>query len=366
MELRRAPGDLFRPDLEALEEYVPIEPVEVLAERLGVPPTEIVKLDANENPYGCSLRVQEALASFDKYHIYPDPNQRELRQLLASYSGFSPERILAGSGSDELIDMIMRLFIAPGDEIIVCPPTFGMYSWSARLCGGQVVTVPRDERFQIDTEAIRAAIGERTKLIFLASPNNPTGNLVSLSDVVKLLQTKAVVVVDEAYYEFAGVTVAPLVEEFPNLIVLRTFSKWAGLAGLRIGYGIFPKEIVAHLWKIKQPYNVNVAAQLAVKASLEDLAHLKRTVQRIRMERGRLFRQLRKLNLLEPYPSAANFILCKVTRGSAKSLKKWLEQRGIFVRYFDTPYLSDYIRISVGRPEDTDRLMRTLLEAAAL
>ncbi len=359
-------SELFRPDIESLEEYVPIEPTEVLAARLGIPASDIVKLDANENLYGCSLRVQEALSSFDRYHIYPDPNQRELRELLAGYAGFSPEKILAGSGSDELIDLVMRLFIVPGDEVIVCPPTFGMYSWSARLCGARVVAVPRDERFQVDVERVLAAVTDRTKLIFLASPNNPTGNLVPLSDVVRLLQTRAVVVVDEAYYEFAGSTVAPLVEEFPNLIVLRSLSKWAGLAGLRIGYGIFPKEIVDQLWKIKQPYNVNVAAQLAVRATLEDLDYLKQVIHRIRLERGRLFRQLRKLNLLSPYPSDANFILCKVVRASARSLKQWLENRGIFVRYFDTPQLKDYIRISVGRPEDTDKLMKALLEAAAL
>lgn len=366
MELTPAISELFRPDIEALEEYVPVEPVEVLAARLGIPPSDIVKLDANENPYGCSLRVQEALAAFDGYHIYPDPNQRELRELLASYAGFSPDRILAGSGSDELIDMMVRLFVGPGDEVIVCPPTFGMYSWAARLSGARVVAIPRDERFQIDVERVLGAVGQRTKLIFLASPNNPTGNRVPLADVVRLLQSRAVIVVDEAYFEFAGATVAPLVEEFPNLVVLRTFSKWAGLAGLRVGYGIFPKEIVAQLWKIKQPYNVNVAAQLAVKATLEDIDHLRSSVQRIRTERGRLFRQLRKLNLLVPYPSDANFILCRVVRGSALSLKKWLEGRGIFVRYFDTPQLKQYIRISVGRPEDTDRLIRALLEAATL
>lgn len=227
-----------------------------------------------------------------------------------------------------------------------------------------MVEAPRNEKFQVDVDRVMASLSPKTKLIFLASPNNPTGNLTPTSDVVRLLRSNSVVVVDEAYYEFAGVTVAPLVEEFPNLVVLRSFSKWAGLAGLRIGYGIFPREIATQLRKIKQPYNVNVAAQVAVKASLEDIEYLRQSVNRIRLERGRLYRQLRKLNLLVPYPSDANFILCRVVRSNASRLKKWLEMKGIFIRYFNTPLLRDYIRISVGRPEDTDRLMKALLEVS--
>ncbi|MCL5962441.1 MAG: histidinol-phosphate transaminase [Chloroflexi bacterium] len=355
---------LIRPQIWEMEGYVPVEPLEALAKRHGISLDRIIKLDANENPYGCSIRVQEALASFDRYQIYPDPFHEQARALLEKYTGMSRDRIMVGSGSDELIDLIVRLFVGPDDEIINCPPSFGMYYYSANVAGARVVDVQRDEKFALDLRGIQGAISERTKLIFLASPNNPTGNSVEPAEVVELLKHNLVVVVDEAYYEFAGRTLVPLVGEFDNLIVLRTFSKWAGLAGLRVGYGVFPPEVIKQLWKIKQPYNVNVAAQLAVEASLDDLERLQTTVQWIRKERGRLFRQLRKINYLEPYPSQANFILCKVLRGEALQVMRELEKNGIFIRYYNTPLLSQYIRISVGKPEDTDALVKTLLRTA--
>jgi histidinol-phosphate aminotransferase len=356
---------LLRPEIAALEAYTPILPVDVLARRLGLPIGRIVKLDANENPYGCSLRVQEALASYDRYHLYPDPNQGALREALAHYTGAPPDRILPGAGSDELIDLLITAFVAPGDEVIICPPTFGMYKTRTEVFGGRIVTVPRAERFAIDPDAIAAAVTPRTRLLFLASPNNPTGNPVSQQHIVRLLDTGVIVVIDEAYYEFYGHTVAPLVSEFDNLVVLRTFSKWAGLAGLRLGYGILPAGIITHLWKVKQPYNVNVAAQVAALATLEDREAVEATIRRLRLERGRLFRALRKLQLLQPYESEANFLLCRVLLGDARALKLALEAEGIFIRHYSSPDLSDHVRISVGRPEDTDTLMAALLSQTA-
>ncbi len=361
LELTPTVEELIRPDIEGMDEYTPIEPVEVLAARFGIHPEAVIKLDANENPYGPSPRVAQALARYDGYHIYPDPMQRELRSLLAHYSGYHRDRIIAGNGSDELIDLIMRVFLQPGDEVISSPPTFGMYRFNAEVCMARAVSVPRKAGFALDVEAIERAITPRSKLIFLASPNNPTGNMVSNADVVRLLRTGLVVVLDEAYYEFADGTAAPLVREFNNLIVLRTFSKWAGLAGLRVGYGIFPREIGQHVMKIKPPYNINVAATVAVRATLADLGTVQQTVRLLRHERGRLYRQLRKLNFIQPYPSQANFILCKVLLGGASQLKRNLERRGIFVRHFG--YLPDYLRISVGKPEHTDRLMAALLQS---
>lgn len=356
---------LLRPTIAALEPYEPILPIEVLARRLGLPPSKIIKLDANENPYGCSLRVQEALASYERFHIYPDPSSGALRMALAQYTGAAPERIIVGAGSDELIDMLIIALVDPGDEVIISPPTFGMYKTRTEVFGGQVVRVARDETFAINVEAIARAVTPRTKLIFLPSPNNPTGNLVSQQDVVRLLGTGVMVVIDEAYFEFAGHTVAPLVGEFDNLVVLRTFAKWAGLAGMRVGYGIMPTELASQLWKLKQPYNVSVASQLAALASLEDRAAIEATVKRIRVERGRLFRQLRKLQLLQPFESEGNFLLCRVLLGEARMLKEALEQEGIFIRHYNNAELRDYVRISVGRPEDTDALVAALLAYTA-
>jgi histidinol-phosphate aminotransferase len=353
---------LIRPELKAMKAYIPIEPTDVLSQRADIPEENVIKLDGNENPYGCSARVKQALAGHAAYHLYPDPEQRELRKALEQYTGTSSAYILTGSGSDELIDLVLRLFIEPGDKVIDCPPTFGMYSFSTDVCGGNVVSIPRKQDFSIDVAAIKKAVDKQTKVIFIASPNNPSGNVIPEQAILELLNSSTVVVIDEAYYEFSGVTAAPLVPNYPNLIVLRTFSKWAGLAGLRVGYGIFPINMVKHLIKIKQPYNVNTAAQVAALESLKDLDYLRGTIKAIINEREQLLTRLGQIDWLKVYPSQANFILCSVLNGKAKMIHEGLQSKGIFVRYFDTPQLKDCLRISVGKPEHTDALIATLKE----
>ena len=374
---------LIRPELATMNCYVPIEPAEVLSQRAKLPSSKVIKLDGNENPYGCSPKIYQALAAYRFYHNYPDPEQRELRKALEKYTGLDRQHIICGMGSDELIDLILRLFLEPGDEVINCSPTFGMYPFSTDLCGGRVVDVPRTEDFALDRVGIREALTKRTKVIFVASPNNPTGNIATEKEIRELVGIGKIVVVDEAYFEFSNVTMANLVPKYTNLIVLRTFSKWAGLAGLRIGYGFFPIGIAGYLMKIKQPYNANTAAQAAVIASLADIEYLRANVTRIVMERERLFGKLQELDWLKPYPSQANFILCslqslnlpspvtgedldagKQLRGKSRAEEIWqqLRKKGIFVRYFDTPRLKDCLRISVGRPEYTDALVKALKE----
>ncbi len=379
--------ELIRPELVRMEGYAPIEPTEVLSQRTQLPLERIVKLDGNENPYGCSPKVYQALADYSRYHIYPDPAQRDLREALEGYVGVSRQHILCGSGSDELIDLVLRLFLKPEDEVINCPPTFGMYPFSTNVCGGKLIDIPRiDKSFAIDVAGIKRALDTKTEVIFIASPNNPTGNTIAEQEIIELLETGRIVVVDEAYFEFSGVTMASLVPNYPNLIVLRTFSKWAGLAGLRIGYGVFPIEIAGYLMRIKQPYNINAAAQVAVLASLADIDYLRDNVAKIVAERERLFGELEKLGWLELYPSRANFILCCLRRDSepsgfliaseakqsdtaqdklgeeshAKKIWRQLQKKGIFVRFFDSPRLRDCLRISVGKPEDTDVLIEAL------
>lgn len=350
----------MRRNLLEMEGYEPIEPLEVLSRRSGLLLERIVKLDGNENPYGCSLRTQRALASFERYHIYPDPLQREVRQALEAYTGIPAEHVLAGSGSDELIDLVLRLFLEPGDEVVSCPPTFGMYRFSTEVCGGVCVEVLRDKGYAVDVPGVKAALDARTKLVFIASPNNPTGNTTPEDDILALLETGVVVVVDEAYFEFSGRTEAPWVPRYQNLVVLRSFSKWAGLAGLRAGYGLFPLPIIHQLLKIKPPYNLNVAAQQAILASLADREHLQYTLDLIIAERERLYQKLSQVSFLTPLPSEANFLLCHVEGLEARKVKEGLEREGIFVRYFDTPLLRNCLRISVGRPEHTDRLIEAL------
>jgi histidinol-phosphate aminotransferase len=354
---------LMRQDVLKMRPYTPIVPPEVLAERAGITMDEVIKLDGNENPYGCSPRVGRALSKYSYFNIYPDPEQREVRAALSKYTGVDSANILAGAGSDELIDLILRLFLEPGDGVVNCPPTFGMYLFCTDVCGGHTVELERDKNYDIDVAAVAKALDNKAKLVFIASPNNPTANLTPEADIIELLKTGRIIVVDEAYYEFSGVTVAPLVAKYNNLIVLRSLSKWAGLAGLRLGYGIFAPAIVEQLIKIKQPYNINAAAHVALLESMSDIKYLKGTVEKIIEERERLYTKLEGLKFLRPYPSDSNFILCAVIEGNARKMHEALRKKGIFLRYFDTPLLRNYIRISVGKPEHTDIVIDALKKA---
>lgn len=358
---------LLRPELAHLEEYTPIQPFEVLSRRLGIPADQLVKLDANENPYGPVPAVMEALAEYNFYHIYPDPAQTELRDALSRFVGVPAEHILTSHGADELLDYLCRVFLRVGDAIVNCPPTFGMYSFDAGLVGAEVIEVWRRPDYSIDVDAIEALfqgapdLAQKTKLLFLTSPNNPTGNLLPDGDLQRLLALPVMVVLDEAYVEFADVpSRAEWVLAHDNLVVLRTFSKAAGIAGLRLGYGIFPTWLITELWKFKQPYNVNVAAGVAGLASLRHVEQLYAVVDQIKAERQRLFAALQTIDFLRPYPSQSNFILCDVVGQEGKTLKQKLEVQGILVRHYNKPGLENCIRISVGRPEQTDRVIVAL------
>jgi histidinol-phosphate aminotransferase len=358
----------IRSHLETLPPYIPIEPFEILSARIGRESSQIIKLDANENPYGPLPVVREALGKLDFPHIYPDPESRVLRKSLSGFTGVDEEYLLAGSGADELIDLLMRVFLDPNDNILSCPPTFGMYPFDAELNAARCIEVPRRADFSLDMESIHNAVEKyHPKLFFITSPNNPDGSLVSPDVMDELLSLPTLVVLDEAYIEFSGEGLGARlsrIREVPvreNLVVLRTFSKWAGLAGLRIGYGAFPKWLMPTLWKSKQPYNVNVAASVAARISLDHVDELAEIVQRLKNERERLFQELQKVSYLKPFPTHSNFILCKVIGQDAGELKSRLAQEhGIFIRYFNKPGLRDHIRISVGRPQDTDELMKAL------
>lgn len=352
--------NLIRPDIADMVPYTPIVPFDVLSQRLGIPTEDIIKLDANENPYGPSPRVYQALANETYYHIYPDPGSTSLCHALSEYTGVDAAHIVVGHGADELIDLIIRLFITPGDAVINCPPTFGMYRFDTELNGGTLVDIQRNPDFSLDTDAVEQTMPQCPKLLFITSPNNPDGGVLPDACLRKLLALPLIVVLDEAYIEFSGGSRAQWVLAHENLIVLRTFSKWAGLAGLRIGYGIFPLWILSHLLKIKQPYNVNVAGTTAALASLDDMAYLLDNVAKLQTEREHLYDGLARFDFLQPYPSQANFILCRVVGQDAAELKESLAQQGILIRYFNTPGLQRHIRISVGKPADTSALMNAL------
>ena len=354
--------DKMLPHIRRLKPYHGVDPMEVIAERAGIPAEQVIRLNGNENPYGPSPKVNEALGRFQFYNHYTDPEQRKLRSVLSKYLGAPEERIVAGNGSDELIDLLLRMFLGPGENIIIPSPTFGMYSFTADICGGEAVSVPSDENFEIDVEAMVVAMTDKTKAVFLASPNNPSGNIAASSQIRALLETGRLIVVDETYYEFCGQSVMPLMEEYPNLVILRTFSKWAGLAGLRIGLGVMQEEIAQTMISMKPPYNVNTAAEVALTASLEDTSVLLDRVKAIVAERERMMGLLQKIPGIKAWPSQANFILFSLPEGQGERIFEGLCNRGIFLRYFNTPQLKDFIRSSVGFPHETDAVVAALTE----
>lgn len=335
-----------------------------------------IKLDLNENNFGPSPKALAALAAMPHYNRYV--GQEELCEAVARYVGVEKDHIVTSNGADEMIDLVQRVFLNRGDAIIDCPPSFEMYGFFARMNGARIVSVPRREDFSVDVGAIEKQwSGDRgqgtdspnpkseiqnPKLIFIANPSNPDGGVLSRDDVERLLALPIVVVLDEAYAEFAGESYAARVPTQSNLIVLRTFSKWAGLAGLRVGYCIAPKPIAAKLWQCKPPENVNAAGNVAARASLDDLDYLLENVRRIVAERERMLVELAKLGWVQPLPSRANFILSKVVGRTGKEVRDALEARGILIRAFGSPRLREYIRIAIGRPEENDAVLRALKE----
>jgi len=304
-----------------------------------------------------------------------------------------------GCGADELIDLLMRCVLEPGDKIIDCPPTFTMYAFDAAVNNAEVVKVPRLEGFKLDVNGqlacsffflsnmvsslssvylsssdayyvyiflsgIKRAVAEhQPKIVFLTSPNNPDGSMITTEELLAVLDLPVLVVLDEAYIEFSEEeTRMNWVAERPNLVVLRTFSKCAALAGLRVGYGAFPLDMIEYLWRAKQPYNVSVAAEVAAVAALSNLDYMNNVRDALVSERERLFSMLHEIPYLEPYPSASNFILCKVVDGRlAVGVRDALaKDYGIMVRHYSTKELDGYVRISVGLPEQTDKLLAAL------
>lgn len=346
--------------MAAFAPYHPIEPVSVLAERYGLDPGSIAKLDANENPWGPVPAVLDAIRDAQAIQEYPDPGATALRLALEAHTGVPAAQIVAGNGSDELLDLLVRVLVEPGDMVVTAPPTFAMYRFYAELAQARLVTVPRDADFQVDPDRLVAAARD-ARLVMLANPNNPTGDLLPGGVLERLLGTGAVVVMDEAYAEFSGVTALGHVPLAPNLVVLRTFSKWAGLAGLRLGYLAGPAWLVEAINRIRTPYNVNVAAQRAGLAVLRSRDEAMRAVRKLVVERDRMAARLHSQGVLGPLPSAANFLLCRVRPDlDAGLLQGRLARTGVFVRHYTEPALLQTVRISAGRPQDTDRLLAAL------
>ena len=260
--------------------------------------------------------------------------------------------------------MLFRVTLDPDDIVIDSVPTFGMYSFVAEFCGAKVIRIERDSNFEINLpEVITASESKVAKIIILASPNNPTSNSASIDTIKRLLKTDKLVIVDEAYFEFGGISASGLINEFENLVILRTMSKWAGLAGLRIGYGLMAPELASLLLRTKPPYNVSQAAEVALLASIDDAELLKERANLIISERNRMSEKLSLIDCVKPWKSDANFILCELPPNKGKLIYESLAQKGIFVRYFGGGRLADFIRISIGNSVQTDQLIASLEKA---
>ncbi len=356
----------LRPALRTLPAYAALEGLDAVARQYGVDPSTVVKIDGNENPYGPSPKALEALRGDYQPHRYGDAAQRRLRAAISKHLDVPAETVVCGSGSDEIIDLLFRLFVGEGDRIVTASPTFGMYAFDAALHGGEVVDVPLLEGWAFDFEGLEAAARE-SKAVFIPSPNNPTGNTLPVALIERLLGSGALVVLDEAYIEFARTpSMVRRAATEPGLVVLRTLSKWGGLAGLRFGYGVMHPEIADLLMRTKQPYNINAAAEVAAIASFEDAAVLDERTRTLVAERERISVALAGLGWVHPYPSEAVFVLLRLSAAGrpveGKTVRDGLRRRGIFPRFFDTPRLRDHIRISIGTPEQNDRVIAAFRE----
>jgi histidinol-phosphate aminotransferase len=354
-----------RPELESMTAYLPGESLDAFSSRTGIPIHRIIKLNSNESPYGPVPSAIEALGDCKYYNIYPDSDATILRAALSKYTGLEGSHIVLSHGSNELINLLWHIFLSVGDSILCCPPTFSLYTSITSFCGASVTEVPRTRDFEINVNDVLASLSPSTKLIVICSPNNPTGNPVAESDVLALLESGRIVVIDEAYVEFSRYPggFAHLVPHCRNLVVLRSFSKWAGLAGLRVGYGLFPIWIANYMLQAQCPFEVNLAGHIAAIETLKHLDEVLANVHRITQERERLFSILNNHSYLTPFPSEGNYILVHLDDEDVKieDVRAAVEGYGILLRYFKQPAMQNFLRVTVGLPEHSDLLAQALV-----
>lgn len=342
----------LRPCLARLKPYVAGRGIQEIAAKYGLPPAEIVKLGSNENPYGPSPKVFEAIASV-RPERYPEPEG--LIEALAGYAGAPPENVVIGAGMDGVMDTITRLFLDPGDRALIYTPTFSYYEILTVTAGAEPVFLLRGPDLEVPTE-VPAGI----KIVFICSPNNPTGDLISENDLRTIVETTdGVVFLDEAYAEFSDQNFLPLVGEYENLVVGRTTSKAFGLAGMRLGYAVAPEWIAEEYRRAAPPFfGVTTPSVAAGLAALSDVEHMRRSVEAIRRERDRLRRAISEFR-----PSGANFLYLETAEPSGIVAERLL-RRGVIIRdCFSFRGAGDHaLRVTVGTPEENDRFLEAFGE----
>ncbi|HVN88138.1 MAG TPA: histidinol-phosphate transaminase [Candidatus Binatia bacterium] len=340
----------IRPDIRALHGYAP-----------GEQPHDrrYIKLNTNENPYPPSPRVIDAVraAVSADLRLYPDPVATVLREKAAEVYGFHPDQIMAGNGSDDLLAIIVRACAAAGDRVAYPLPTYSLYDTLVAIQGAAAVHVPFAPDFRLPSDAL---LSTHARVTFVCNPNSPSGTLAPIDDIARLARRlSGLLVVDEAYVDFATSTALPLVHEHANVLVLRTFSKSFSLAGMRIGLAFGSAPLIAELNKVKDSYNLTRLSLVAAAAALDDYAWMERNVERIRASRARFTTGLQSLGL-QVLPSQANFVLARRPGYDMGILQRALKEQGILVRHFGTPELRDALRITVGTDEECDALVRAI------
>ena len=328
---------------------------------------ELVRLSANENPAGPSSKAFEAIAgALRDLHRYPDGTGRNLKARLAEKLGLAPDEIILGNGSDEIFELVVKTFLIAGDEVLLPEPTFAYYRLAAQSHGGQCIFVPLRD-FKVDLMGIVKQVSSQTKLIFLCNPNNPTGTFFTrqeFEDFVTHLPSHVVVVVDEAYGEYVVDRNFPLYRDYLKwdkwIVTAKTFSKFYGLAGLRVGFGMGRSDVIEQLEKVRQPFNVSLPALAGAEAALGDVEHAEKTTRINRDGKRYLYRELQRLGI--PFiPSEANFILIELGE-RASDARKWLLRRGIVVRGMDGYGLAGHLRITIGLPDENRKMVEALEE----
>jgi histidinol-phosphate aminotransferase len=349
---------LVRREVRDLPSYVP-------ATGAAKKPDRLIRLDMNESPFGPSPRTRAALADFVQTNRYPDFAQSALRSALSTYTGVAVEQIVCGAGLDDVFTSLAHLLIEPSDEVVISEPTFGVYRPLFSMHGANVVNVPLTAGFDLQPDRVVEAVNERTKLVIICSPNNPTGNHFPQEAIESICAgARCLVAIDEAYAEFAGISQIPLMDGFPNVMILRTMSKWAGLAGMRVGYGLVPTELVSAFSHVVPPFhNVALASSEAAIAAIDDRDFLLGQVATICDYRDALLSDLRQIGGLEPLPSVTNFILVRTLFPDARPLVKAIAERGVLIRGYGDPLLQSFFRVTVGHPDENDLFMRALRES---
>lgn len=346
--------------IEELQPYIPEKPLSKLKNELGL--DKLVRLSANENPYGTSSTVKDAVVNwaYDLSNRYPDGDATELRGLISKEFQIDPKQIVFGVGLDEVIVMLSRVFLEPGDEELISSPTFSEYALHAEIEEATVKQVSVKANGHIDFDNMLKAIDEKTKLVWICNPNNPTGTFETVEDIKKFVAQvpkDTLVLVDEAYIDFVtepNASAMDLTKKYPNIVVMRTFSKAYGLANFRVGYAVFSKEVAEQVQKVRLPYNVNSVAQVAATAAFKDQNFVQKVVKSNADERSKFEAYFDDKNI-KHYSSQANFILFEYP--NADKLADYLLHNGYLLR---TGLLPNWLRITVGTPEDNSAVKKLI------